>query len=323
MCKDVGDAGLRQHADGVQQQRLIRATPPGLALRQCVVQVVQALDVRIEDVGGRAPHVHGDETDAGSQLVLGVDAHATGNAEQARPRAGGGIHTERTLTAGRDQPRVGLAVAVGAQRRQHDLARGLRAPGQRQADLPGGGGEAREVPVELEHAAVIHADALEDAVAVEEPVVGDRNARLADLDDAAVEPDHRVARRLAARAFGLVEHGETLGARSHHGLPLERTEPQCHQRDTGPVAPRLVALHQPAAAQRRQQAVRAGLGQAQGAPHRRDALRCRLPVQVEEHVDGLFDAGHMFHYTELYLYIRNQHYGAGPVRCQTRARRPP
>src|SRR6187455_1147922 len=51
------------------------------------------------------------------------------------------------------------------------------------------GPQPRQVLLVPEHAPADHAHALEDAVAVQKPVIGDRDARLVLLDDLAFEPD--------------------------------------------------------------------------------------------------------------------------------------
>ena len=95
----------------------------------------------------------------------------------------------------------------------HDAADRVEPAWQLEREGARRGREAREVQLEPEDAAPEDADPLEDAVAVEQPVVADREARLARVDDRAADP----AQVRRARA-----HAATL-ARGPHASSSART----------------------------------------------------------------------------------------------------
>jgi hypothetical protein len=88
-----------------------------------------------------------------------------------------------------------------------------------EVDLGGAGVEAVDVLLALEDLAVVDADALEDAVAVEEPVVEDGDHGLALGLEFSVDPDERSIGGLARRAGGVRGRDSRLAGHGAHEDP--------------------------------------------------------------------------------------------------------
>src|SRR5262249_14946457 len=114
-----------------------------------------------------------------------------------------------------DEADVAVPLLVGrhgAIDRRHHL---LAAEGDVEVDVPCAVVEAVDVLAQAEDLAAVDADALEDAVAVEEAVVEDADARLGLVEELAVDPDpgftafgHRIASPGAAPSYSPLPRGE-------------------------------------------------------------------------------------------------------------------
>jgi hypothetical protein len=119
-----------------------------------------------------------------------------------------------------------------------------------------------------------------------------------------------------APPFRLVQHHQPAGAqrdekdrlvqrlrlgfelrpgRHAQGLAFQHPEAQGQQAETGPVAAALVAFHQAAAREAREQPMGAGLRHPQLPAEGRHAERIRPPMQGEQDVDGLVDGAERVH----------------------------
>ena len=125
-----------------------------------------------------AAQARGDEPHAVAVALRRVERERRGDHDQARARAGVRRDAERADAARDDEAQVAV-VEAGALRRLAAERRDLGALGRElERDRPGRGLEAVEVLVQQERPAAVDADALEDAVAVEQAVVEHGDARL-------------------------------------------------------------------------------------------------------------------------------------------------
>ncbi len=100
--------------------------------------------------------------------------HIGRDAENSRLVARGRVDTESALAAGHHQTHVRLGLAVGAYRLEHDLANPVQAAGQLEGKRFRPGREPRQMIVEPEYVAAENADALEDTIAIQQAMIGDR-----------------------------------------------------------------------------------------------------------------------------------------------------
>jgi len=96
----------------------------------------------------------GDDDDGGLGAAEGAEAHGTGS-------------------AGEDEADVSVGEVIGPAGGEDGLGHLLRGNGYVEEDAAGGVVESADMFLEAEDAAVVEADAFEDAVAVEETVIED------------------------------------------------------------------------------------------------------------------------------------------------------
>src|SRR5207249_2446795 len=108
-----------------------------------------------------------------------IELDFPGDNDHRRAFAMIGVQAEVADATGHQQADIAIAhfiAPAGFQDRLHDFSMPHREGEQ---DGLGGTEQAINVLAQLEHAPVVSADALEDAVPVEQPVIEDRNLRLA------------------------------------------------------------------------------------------------------------------------------------------------
>jgi hypothetical protein len=121
-------------------------------------------------------------------LICGLSASGRDH-EDGRPVALARIQAQVSGAAGHHQTDVGVAQPVDAQRLLHHLHHLRLAHRNLEHDRVGGLVEPLHVLAQLEDQPVVGADALEDAVAVEQAVVEHRHHRLGALHKLAVQVD--------------------------------------------------------------------------------------------------------------------------------------
>src|SRR5262249_51217008 len=164
-----------------------------LGAGQDVGQVVEGLDRGGELVGPALADRGGDELEALLVEALGVELDLVGDDDEGSTLLALPHVEAEVADAARDhEADVGVLEPVGAHGLEEGLLDLLERQGQGQEDGLGRLLEALEVLVEAEDASVVGADALEDAVAVEDAVVEDRDLGVVFLQHLAVYVDlHR------------------------------------------------------------------------------------------------------------------------------------
>ena len=173
----VGRA-LRDQALRVQQQRLVGALPAALDRGQHRGEVVERLHLRRQRVGGRPAQARRDDHDAVAVGLLGIDRERCGDHHHRRARTRVGRDAERADAAGDDEADVAVGEAGAVDASVTTAAVSARASGRSRASARAEASSRRQVGVEQEGLAAVEADPLEDAVAVEEAVVENRDPRL-------------------------------------------------------------------------------------------------------------------------------------------------
>jgi hypothetical protein len=195
VARGFGDEALR-----VEQDRFHAAGVDGLDLGQHVVEVVQALDLGAHRLRVVADRAHGDD---GQPLLVErprVELNGGGNDDDLGPPAHVRVQAQGPDAARHHQPDVAVHRAVGPAGADHGAGHGLATEGN--GEVYGLGGAVQPVQVLLQHedAAAVGADALEDAVAVEQAVIEHRDPRIARGHQPAVHVDFHGASPRAGSA---------------------------------------------------------------------------------------------------------------------------
>src|SRR3989441_6255274 len=174
----------------VEHQGLVRAVLVRLDAGHDVVQVIQRLDRRAEALRRHAPIRRGHDLQAPLvHLAVQRDAGLRDH-DHARPAlALSRIESEIPLAPGDDGPNVPLMDVVPSARLEDDVRHLLFRVRDLEVDGLGRVVQAVEVAVQFEDSAVVRADSLEYAVAVEEAVVEDADLRLGLRVELAVDVD--------------------------------------------------------------------------------------------------------------------------------------
>ena len=187
--ENVVGGAFRHEAVVVQHDRLEGAGAVGLDLREDVLQVVEALDPRVED---RRPDLASGRRDHPEPLlvqILGVELHLVHDADHRRALAVGRVEAELAHAPRHHEADVRVPPPVAPDRFDHhaghrvDRHRDLERDGVRRFI------QTVEVLAETKDATVVDADPLEHAVAVEEAVIEDRDLRLVAIVECAVDVD--------------------------------------------------------------------------------------------------------------------------------------
>ena len=185
--EEVVGAAFGHAAGGVEHHRLIRAGAVCLQPRQNRVQVVEALDARIEPVGAEPARRRDDQPSTAPPRV-GHRVEPVGDDEERGLPATARVDPQRAHAARHHQAQITGIVGYGGQGLCHRPGQRLLVPRQAQRQCARRLREALQMCLKPEGAAMVKADALEDAVAIEQPVVEHRHGRLGGRQQAAVHP---------------------------------------------------------------------------------------------------------------------------------------
>ena len=205
--EDVVGGAFRHLAVDVEHDRFQAAGPDGLDLGEDVVEVVQRFDARVERVGMVAHDAGRDDFQAVLVELRRIETNVIDNDDDLRVGRLARVEAEAAGPARHDQADVAVLLGVGLDRVQHGVAHLLARQRDFQRDVLGAVVEAFDVLAEAEDLAGVDADALENAVAVEEAVVEDADAGVGLVEELAVDVDlgHRSAR--GGRRLGVRPHG--------------------------------------------------------------------------------------------------------------------
>ena len=131
----------------------------------------------------------GDDLQALLVQLLGIERDVIGDDDHLRIAGAVGIEAQRAGAAGDDQADVAVLDAVGRERVVDGLGHRLARHRNFEPDGLGRVPEPIEVLVEAEDLAAVAADALEDAVAVEQAVIVDADLGVFFVEELAVDVD--------------------------------------------------------------------------------------------------------------------------------------
>ncbi len=183
----VGSA-LGHSACAIEHHRLVGAGAIGLDACQDVVQVVQALDVRIQSIGWQAS---GSGDDQAHPVGAGGVIHHLqrgGNHDQSRLPAVARVDPQRSFPTGNDQAQVARVSIEGANYFRDGIGQFRVRPWAGQGNGTRRISQAVDVFGQKEGPSMIKADAFEHPVSVQEPVIIHRNAGFRQRHDLAVQP---------------------------------------------------------------------------------------------------------------------------------------
>ncbi len=163
----------------VQHHRLLDAGVVRLDLGEDVVEIIQRLDGRVQRAVQIARRRHGHDFHAALVKFRRIKLDFVRDDDDRRTFAASRIQTERAHAARHHEPDIAVAQSIfpaGLDGRLHEL--GVRHREFEQNRL-GGTKQPVNVFLELEHAAMISADALKNAVAVKQPVIEHGHLRVA------------------------------------------------------------------------------------------------------------------------------------------------
>jgi hypothetical protein len=150
----------------------------GFHLGHDVVQVVEALDARIERFGMVARRGHGHDVQTRFVEGGGVELDGGRDADHAGLGAQVGVESQIAHAAADDQTDVAVGDAVATAAFHDNIRHLFRSDRNCQADGFCRFVQAHDVGFEPEDLAVVGANALEDTVAVEESMVEDGDLRV-------------------------------------------------------------------------------------------------------------------------------------------------
>ena len=171
--EDVVAGTLGDLALVVEHQGFEAAGIGPLDLGQDVVQVVERLDPRVDGVGVIARRCRRDDLQAMLVKLRGVEADLVGDDDDLRIGRLPGVEAQAAGAPGDDDADVGIRELVGGQRVDDGVGHLLAGHGDLEMDGLGRFIQPVDMLLEPEDAARVGADALEDAVAVEQTVVED------------------------------------------------------------------------------------------------------------------------------------------------------
>src|SRR5262245_6181889 len=116
VARALGDESL-----GVQHDRLVRAGPRRIDLREDVLEVIERLDARIDGLVRDLPRGGRDDTQALLVELGRVEPDVGHDDEDARPGTRARVEAEVAHAAGDDQADVAVLLAIGPDRRPHRL----------------------------------------------------------------------------------------------------------------------------------------------------------------------------------------------------------
>src|SRR5262249_26626805 len=187
--KDIVSGAFGHLALVVEHEGFLTAGAVGLDLGEDVVEVVERLDPRAQRVGVVADDRRGDDLHAFFVELGWIEADVIDDDDDLRVGTLVGVEAEGAGAAGDDETDVAVLLALGLDGPQDFLVHAVARPGDLQVEVFGALVEAFDVLVKAEDLAGVDTDALENAVAVEQAVVVDRDGGAGLVDELAVDVD--------------------------------------------------------------------------------------------------------------------------------------
>src|SRR2546426_614633 len=187
--EEVHPARLRHVPAGIEHEHLVHARRHPLDLGEDVREVIERLDARREALAVPDRRRGGEGGEPLVVAVGGPQMDLVHDEDDGRLGALARIEPQVAGAARDDEADVGVLEAALPHRLLDEAAHRVLGHRDLEPDALGRGIEAVEVLLQTEHAALVGADAFEHAVAVQEPVVVDRDRGARAVAVLSVDPD--------------------------------------------------------------------------------------------------------------------------------------
>ena len=187
--KDVVPRSLSHLTFGVQHDGFVEALPESFTFGQDVVEVIQALDRRIQAFHRDTRSFGDDDFHAISVHLFRIQADAVGDADHTWLWTTEWVQTQGAFAAGQNQTDVAVLKVVGRHGLAGEILNLVDAQFRIQMDALGRLHQTHQVRPKLEDPSVVNSDALEDTVSVEKAMVKDTDLGLRAGNQMPIDPN--------------------------------------------------------------------------------------------------------------------------------------